>query len=52
VGATGVEREGAAVATARTEERTSPLPLDAPVALVALAVIVGEVAFLRRRGDL
>ena len=58
VGATGVggedggEGEGGAVAGVGAEKRTSPLALDAPVALVALLVVVGEMAFLRRRGDL
>ena len=34
------------------EERLAPRPLDGPVALVALLVVVTEVAYLRRRGDL
>jgi hypothetical protein len=37
---------------ARTEDRPVPRPLSWIVALAALAVAVGEVAFLRRRGDI
>ncbi|MFD1633812.1 BatA domain-containing protein [Haloplanus ruber] len=39
-------------AVTREEERQVPQPLTWLVALSALLVIVGEVAFLRRRGDL
>jgi len=39
-------------AVTREEERQVPRPLTWLVALSALLVIVGEVAFLRRRGDL
>ncbi|RLM59293.1 hypothetical protein DVK02_00645 [Halobellus sp. Atlit-31R] len=38
--------------TTRQEERTVPDPLTELVALGILAVAIGEVAFLRRRGDL
>ncbi|MFB6302298.1 MAG: BatA domain-containing protein [Haloferacaceae archaeon] len=34
------------------EERRVPRPLDGPVALVALALLGGELLYLRRRGDL
>ena len=39
-------------AVTREEERQVPRPLTWLVALSALLVVVGEVAFLRRRGDL
>jgi hypothetical protein len=38
--------------TTREEERTAPDPLTELVALGIVAVAIGEVAFLRRRGDL
>ena len=46
------EREGVTDVRAREEKRQVPRPLTPLVALVALLVLVGEVAFLRRRGDL
>jgi len=39
-------------ATSREEERQVPRPLTPLVALAALLVVVGEIAYLRRRGDL
>ncbi|MFB6304451.1 MAG: BatA domain-containing protein [Haloferacaceae archaeon] len=38
--------------SAGTEERRVPRPLDGPVALAALALLVVELGYLRRRGDL
>jgi len=46
------ERAGETGVTAREEESTVPRPLSWAVALAALLVAVGEVAYLRRRGDL
>ena len=39
-------------ATLRQEDRQIPRPLTPVVALVALLVTVGEIAYLRRRGDI
>jgi hypothetical protein len=47
-----VESTAAAGAAAREEEQTVPRPLTHWAALVALLGVVGEVAYLRRRGDL
>ncbi|WP_338737993.1 VWA domain-containing protein [Haloplanus salilacus] len=46
------EREGVTGVRAREEERQVPRPLTPLVALAALLAVVGEVAYLRRRGDL
>ncbi|MFB6167509.1 MAG: BatA and WFA domain-containing protein [Haloferacaceae archaeon] len=35
-----------------TEDRPVPRPLDGPVALAALLVVLGELVWLRRRGDI
>jgi hypothetical protein len=45
-------REGATGVRSREEERRVPRPLTPLVALAALLVVLGEVAYLRRRGDL
>lgn len=46
------ERGSETGAQAREEERRVPRPLTPLVALAALLVVIGEVAYLRRRGDL
>jgi len=46
------ERESETGVTVREEERKVPRPLTWLVALAALLVALGEVAYLRRRGDL
>ena len=45
-------RRDAGTVPARTEDRRVPRPLTGLVALAALAVLLVEVAYLRRRGDL
>ncbi|MFB6089527.1 MAG: BatA domain-containing protein [Halobellus sp.] len=52
VAAAPIEETDGGGPTSRTEERTAPDPLTEFVALGILAVALGEVAFLRRRGDL
>ncbi|MFD1599687.1 vWA domain-containing protein [Halobellus rarus] len=52
VSATPVESDAGGGPTTREEERTVPGPLTEWVALGLAAVALGEVAFLRRRGDL
>ncbi|MFB6280890.1 MAG: BatA domain-containing protein [Haloferacaceae archaeon] len=44
--------EGGAGSGAGTERRRAPRPLDGPIALAALALLGGELLYLRRRGDL
>jgi hypothetical protein len=43
---------GEAGVRARTEERSVPDPITEYLALGALVVALGELAYLRRRGDL
>ena len=52
VSATAIEAEADGGPTTREEERTVPGPLTRWVALGIVAVALGEVAFLRQRGDL
>jgi hypothetical protein len=46
------DRDDGADVTTREEDRQVPRPLTPIVALAALLVAVGEIAYLRRRGDL
>ncbi|WP_435182450.1 DUF7408 domain-containing protein [Halobellus sp. EA9] len=52
VAAAPIEEAAGGGPASRTEERTAPDPITEFVALGVLAVALGEVAFLRRRGDL
>ncbi|QCC47922.1 vWA domain-containing protein [Halobellus limi] len=52
VSAAPVDSDAGGAPTTREEERTVPGPLTEWVALGIVAVALGEVAFLRRRGDL
>ncbi|MFB6251509.1 MAG: BatA domain-containing protein [Halobellus sp.] len=52
VAAASVEQTAGGGPTSRTEERTAPDPLTEYLALGLIAVAIGEIAFLRRRGDL
>jgi hypothetical protein len=47
-----VDQTASGGATSRTEERTAPDPLTEYLALGLVAVAIGELAVLRRRGDL
>jgi len=47
-----VDQTAGGGATSRTEERTAPDPLTEYLALGLVAVAIGELAVLRRRGDL